>query len=187
MTGVDPDRASIAAAQQKPDANLVEWVVGDSRAIPSGHRFDVTIMSANVVQAILDDTELSRTLRDVATHLPPGGRLAFDARDPRARGWERWTKARSHKIIELPEGQGHHWYETTSIDEVGGMVDFRAHEVDVAGREQITIDRIRFRSEGQLRSLLTDAGFLVDDVFGGFGGEPIGRGIGTLVFSAQCA
>lgn len=187
VTGVDPDRPSIVDAQRKPDADQVEWIVGDSRAIPSGHQFDVAIMSSNVVQAILQDADLSRTFRDVAMHLSSGGQLAFDSRDPQARGWERWTKERSYKVIDLPAGQSQHWYRTTSIDEASGMVDFCAHEVDVEGHEQIASDRIRFRSEEHLRSLLTDAGFLVDHVFGGFNRESVGHGIGTLAFIARRA
>src|SRR5699024_729066 len=134
VTGIDPHQPSVTAAQQKPNADLVEWVIGDSRAIPESREFGVTIMSSNVAQAILEDAELSRTFRDIAAHMPPGGQLAFDSRDPRARGWERWTKERSHKMIELPEGPSHHWYQTTRVDESSGLVDFCAHEVDVEGR-----------------------------------------------------
>ncbi|WP_150460246.1 class I SAM-dependent methyltransferase [Nesterenkonia ebinurensis] len=185
ITGVDPHQPSIAAAQAKPGADRVEWVVGDSRAIPSDSQFDAAIMSSNVVQAILDDAELARTFQDISARLRPGGRLAFDSRDPRARGWERWTKERSHKIIELPEGKSQHWYQTTAVDEVNGMVDFCAHEVDAEGREQVGCDRIRFRHEEHLRSMLINAGFLIDEIFGGFQGEPVGEGIGSLVVTAR--
>ncbi|WP_417233448.1 class I SAM-dependent methyltransferase [Arthrobacter sp.] len=186
-TGIDPHQPSVAAAQQKPNADRVEWVIGDSRTIPAGREFGVAIMSSNVAQAILEDADLSRTFRDIAAHMPSGGRLAFDSRDPRARGWERWTKDRSLKTIELPEGPSHHWYQTTHVDESTGLVDFCAHEVDAEGRERKACDRIRFRSEEHLRSLLTDAGFIVDAVFGGFEGEPVAQGIGALVFIAHRA
>lgn len=185
VTGVDPHQSSIEAARRKPGADQVEWIVGDSRAIPTGHEFGVTIMSSNVVQAILDDSELSRTFQDIASHMTDGGRLAFDSRDPDARGWERWTKERSLKAVQLPGGPSHHWYQTTRVDEASGMVDFRAHEVDGDGREHTECDRIRFRSEEHLRSLLKDAGFVVDTVFGGFREEPVGQGVGALVFSAH--
>lgn len=185
VAGVDPHQPSIDAAKAKPGTDLVEWIVGDSRAIPFGHQFDVAIMSSNVVQAILEDTELARIFQDIADHLSAGGRLAFDPRDPQARGWERWTKERSHKVVALPQGQSQHWYQTTAVDETTGMVDFCAHEVNAEGREQIGRARIRFRTEAHLRSMLTDAGLIVDEVHGGFEGEPVGRGIGTLVFTAH--
>ena len=84
--GVDPDYPSLEAARAKPDAGRVEWIYGNSRAIPANARFDVVLMTSNVVQEILDDVELARSLADIAAHLVPGGRLAFDARDPNARG-----------------------------------------------------------------------------------------------------
>ena len=127
VTGVDPHRPSIAAAQQRPNADQVEWVVGDSRAIQTDHEFGVTIMSSNVAQAILENSELSRAFRDIASHMPTGGHLALDSRDPDARGWECWTKERSVKTIQLPGGPRHHWYQTTHVDEVSGLVDFCAH------------------------------------------------------------
>lgn len=185
VTGVDPHEPSIAAAKTKPHANRVQWILGDSRAIPSNQHFDVAVMSANVVQAILEDPELARTFRDIAAHMPSGGRLAFDSRDPNARGWERWTKDRSHKIVQLPDGQSQHWYQTTFVDEATGLVDFGAHEVDAQGHEQQKRARIRFRAEEDLRSLLANAGFTVDEVFGGFKKEPVGRGVGALVFTAH--
>lgn len=42
-------------------------------------------MTSNVVQEILDDGELARSLADIAAHLVPGGRLAFDS-EPVGRG-----------------------------------------------------------------------------------------------------
>lgn len=185
VTGVDPHRPSVEAARQKPGADQAEWVVGDSRSIPASHKFDIAIMSSNVVQAILDDSELSRTFRDIAARMPAGARLAFDSRDPDARGWEHWTKERSAKTVHLPGGPSHHWYQTTHVDETSGLVDFCAHEVDAEGREHIDCDRIRFRSEEWLYSLLTDAGFVVDTVYGGYEKELVGHGIGALVFTAH--
>ncbi|WP_026817993.1 class I SAM-dependent methyltransferase [Arthrobacter castelli] len=185
VTGVDPDGPRLEAARAKPKAGRVEWIVGDSTVIPADYEFDAAIMSANVAQEILDDAELARSSADIAGQLVPGGRLAFDSRDPMARGWEAWTKERSHKIVKLPEGQSQHWYQTTHVDEANGPVEFCAHEVGVDGTENIGCDTLRFRSEEQLRTMLSEAGLVVDDVFGGFAGEPVGQGIGSLVITAH--
>ena len=185
VTGVDPQELRITAATKKPQGRRVQWIVGDSRAIPSSQQFDVAIMSANVIQEILENAELARTFRDIAAHLPPGGRLAFDSRDPNARGWEQWTKDRSHKVVQLPAGHSEHWYQTTSVDETSGLVDFCAHEITAEGLEQKSCGSLRFRTEDHLRALLVTAGFTVDEVFGGFTGELVGQGVGTLVFTAH--
>ncbi|MBO0596477.1 methyltransferase domain-containing protein [Nesterenkonia sp. E16_7] len=185
MVGIDPDRSSLEAARSKPGAHRVCWIEGTSHSIPTGTSFDVAIMSANVVQAILDDTELAQSLRDIAAHLTPGGRLAFDTRDPDARGWEAWTKERSRRTVRLPEGEVQHWYQTTHVDEELGLVDFGAHEVAPDGTENIERSRIRFRSHDRVRALLVGAGLVVQDVFGGFHSEPVGQGAGVLVVIAR--
>ncbi len=185
VMGVDPDYPSLEAARAKPDAGRVEWIDGDSRAIPADARFDVALMTSNVVQEILDDVELARSLADIAAHLVPGGRLAFDARDPNARGWEAWTRERSHKIVRLPGGDSHHWYQTTHVDEQSGLVDFCAHEVGPDGTAHVTCGPLRFRSEDLLRAMLSDAGIVVDEVFGGYHGEPVGHGVGALTFTGH--
>lgn len=86
VTGVDPDHPSLEAARAKPGADRVAWIDGNSRAIQTNAFFDTAFMSSNVVQEILDDVELARSFADIATHLVPGGRFAFDSRDPNARG-----------------------------------------------------------------------------------------------------
>lgn len=185
VVGIDPDRPSLQAAQAKPGAHRVRWIEGTSSVIPAGTGFDVAIMSSNVVQAILEDVELSRTFHDIAAHLVPGGRLAFDTRDPAARGWDAWTKDRSQRTVRLPEGEAQHWYQTTHVDEETGLVDFCAHEVAPDDTESAVPSRIRFRSQDQIHAMLMHAGLVVEDVFGGFHGEPVGQGVGALVVVAR--
>ena len=185
VTGVDPHRPSLQAARLKPGADTVEWIDGNSRAIPASALFDVALMSSNVVQEIIDDVELARSFADIAAHVVPGGRLAFDSRDPNARGWEAWTKERSHKVVQLPQGDSRHWYQTTHVDEQTGVVNFCAHEIGPDGIERVECGPLRFRSEDQLRAMLDEAGLAVDKVFGGYHGEPVGHGVGTLTFTAH--
>lgn len=185
VTGVDPDRPSLEAARSKPQNQLVDWIDGDSRAIPADRRFDVAIMSSNVAQEILDDDELARTFADIFSHLADDGRLTFDARDLRARGWEAWTKELSHKVVELPDGQSQHWYQTTLVDEETGMIDFCSHEIGPDAVERMECGPLRFRSEELLRTMLTEAGFIVEAVYGGYGHETVEGGIGSLVVVAR--
>ena len=53
VTGVDPARASIAAARAKPGADRVTWIEGMSRWLPD-RTFDVVTMTAHVAR-IKDD------------------------------------------------------------------------------------------------------------------------------------
>lgn len=185
VTGVDPDYPSLQAARSKPGAEQVTWIDGDSRAIPAEERYDVALMTSNVVQEITDDVELARSFADIAAHLLPGGQLAFDSRDPAARGWEAWTRERSHRTVRLPAGETQHWYQTSTVNEHSGIVNFCAHEIGPDGIERVECGPLRFRSQDQLTTMLQEAGLVVDQVFGGFNGEPVGQGIGTLAFIAH--
>ncbi|MFF2032005.1 class I SAM-dependent methyltransferase [Arthrobacter sp. NPDC058192] len=88
VVGVDPSEAMLAFARRRQGSDAVDWMLGDSRAIPPRY-FDVAVLTGNVVQHILDP-EWQRTLLDLHAHLRTGGVLAFDARNPAARAWESW-------------------------------------------------------------------------------------------------
>jgi len=182
VTGVDPARASLAAARAKPGSERVRWIEGTSAALPAA-AFDVTVMTSHVAQFFVSDREWHRTLTDVRRALVPGGRLTFDSRDPRARGWERWNPADSRREVRLPDGQQvTTWAE---VDAVGdGQVSFtiRYRFPDAELRSTGTL---RFRDEAELRSSLQEAGFTVEQIYGGWHREPVGAADGELLVIAR--
>jgi hypothetical protein len=72
-------------------------------------------MSGHVAQFILNDAEWLETLAGVKEALRPGGYLAFESRDPRAREWERWT-GRKRIIPDSPYGRIDSWTEVTNVE-----------------------------------------------------------------------
>ena len=85
MIGVDPSPLMLEVAQQKPGADAVEWVQGGAGQLGNAGR-GPGIMSGHVAQFILKDAEWLETLAGLSEALRPGGYLAFESRDPRARG-----------------------------------------------------------------------------------------------------
>lgn len=63
-------------------------------------------------------------------------------------------------------------------------MDFGAHEISPEGIERVEPSRIRFRSQDQIRAMLSAAGLDVESVFGGYSSEPVGQGVGSLVVTA---
>ena len=145
-----------------------------------GHHSDAASETAETIRGLI-----SHGSGALPTHLAPGGRLAFDTRDPDARGWEAWTRERSQRTVGLPRGEVQHWYQTTQIDEESGLVDFCAHEITADGAERVEPSRIRFRSQDQIHAMLIDAGLAVENVFGGYNAEPVGQGVGALVITTR--
>ena len=183
VVGIDPDPHSLAAAQQKPGADNVTWVAGTSAQILEKESFDVAILTAHVAQAICNDLAWTQTLDDVHRALVPGGRLAFDSRDPAARAWDRWTRLNTRDVYTLPDGTiVETWIECTPQSD--GLVTLTEHRILPGNFEESQVTTLAFRSETTLRDDLAAAGFTVDRVLGGWGGEGVGSGQGELIVLA---
>jgi ubiquinone/menaquinone biosynthesis C-methylase UbiE len=182
ITGVDPAGSSLAAARAKPGADQVAWIEGTSADLPEA-AFDVAVMTSHVAQFFVTAQSWRRTLADLKRTLVPGGRLTFDSRDPRARKWEDWNPADSRRQITLPDGRGvTAWTEVTQVKD--RVVDFMIHYLMPAGEELVSEGTLAFRTEDELRSSLTDAGFTIEAIYGGWNRDPIGHPDGEFLVVA---
>ncbi len=182
VTGVDPAAASIDAARRKPGSEHVTWGIGTSSSLPDAS-FDTAVMTSHVAQFFVTDDDWRDVLADLHRALVPGGRIAFDSRDPAARAWERWNPIGSRHAVALPDGTPVDvWTEVTSVDD--GAVSFTLHYTfpDTELRSDATL---RFRSEPELRRSLAAAGFTIERVLGGWHDEPVGQGVGEFVVVAS--
>lgn len=171
VTGVDPAQASLDAARARQGADRVTWLGGTSRVLPD-RAYDVAVLTSHVAQEIRADDEWARTLADLRRALVPGGRLAFDSRDPAARRWERWNPKDSRRRLALPDGRVvDAWTEVTGVGD--GLVSFVHHYV-FPDAELLSSGTLRFRTEEELRASLAAAGFTVERIHGGWGQEPVG-------------
>ncbi|WP_327064663.1 class I SAM-dependent methyltransferase [Kitasatospora sp. NBC_01250] len=183
VTGVDPASASLDAARAKPGSEQVTWIEGTSSALPAA-AFEVAVMTSHVAQFFVADDHWAGALADLRHSLVPGGRLVFDARDPRARRWERWNPVDSRRRIVLPDGRPvTAWTEVTAVQ--GGAVSFTHHYEFSDGEELVSTATLRFRTEAALRSSLRDAGYAVEHVYGGWNREAVGAGDGEFLVVAR--
>lgn len=203
VTGVDPAPASLASAAVKAaavkaaavkaaaegagteeaDVAEVGWVLGTSSAVAS-QSFDIAVLTSHVAQFLVDDGAWRQTLGDLHRALVPGGRLVFDSRDPDDRAWQRWNPIDSRVSVELPDGRRVRvWTDASAAP--GGVVTFTRHYVLPDGEVLRSTSTLRFRSQDEIRSSLTAAGFTVDAVLGGWAGQPVGAGDGELLVIAS--
>ena len=184
VTGVDPHTASLDAARAKPGAQAVQWIDGTSAELPKNAIFDAVLMSAHVAQAITMDDEWASTLADVQSVLCPGGRLVFDSRDPQARVWDRWTPGSTRSQHTLSDGTGvQFWIDAQEQEH--GLVAITEHRLLADGNREFEDALLAFRSEATLRKNLDAAGLIVDEVYGGWAGQPVGAGNGELIVTAH--
>ena len=184
VTGIDPARASLDAAQAKPGAEAVTWIHGTAQDAP-GAAFDLALMTSHVAQIFLEDAAWAELLGHLHRALVPGGRLAFDSRDPAARGWEAWDSGDERERLSLPGSQVlDTWTKVEGVKD--GRVTFTGYTQFLASGETV-VDRstLRFRTEAELRRSLAEAGFEVERVYGGWHGERVGEGCGELVVVAR--
>ena len=185
VTGVDPAPASIAAARAKPGADRVTWLVGTARSALE-EAFDVALMTSHVAQCFVEGDAWAAVLADISRALVPGGRLAFDARDPRARAWDGWNPRDSRRLIRLGDDRVVEvWTEVTDVS--GETVRFTRHYRFPDGRHLRSRSTLRFRDEDCLRESLAAAGLIVDHVYGGWGREAVGSGDGELIVVAHAS
>jgi SAM-dependent methyltransferase len=183
VVGVDPAPAMLAVARRQPGADRVQWIEGDSSALGTPEA-DLVVMTGNVAQVFLDDSEWAATLRAIHAALRPGGHLAFESRNPDDRAWEQWNRDATYERIDSPHGPMECWLELVSVG--NGRVRFAGHNVFTAtGEVVVASSELRFRSRAELTDSLITAGFTVEHVYGGWDRGPVTSASRVMVFIAR--
>ena len=170
VTGVDPDPDMLRVARSKDPDGRVDWRLGYSDVLgPESAEF--AVMSGHVAQVFTDEGAWRAALRDLHRALVPGGLLAFESRHPGARAWEGWTRDRTLRTIETPEGPVEFWHETAAVDPPLVSYDTLTRNLRT-GESTATRDVLAFRDEQALRASLADAGFEVGSVYGDWDRTP---------------
>ncbi|MEM7133825.1 MAG: class I SAM-dependent methyltransferase [Chloroflexota bacterium] len=184
IIGIDPSAAMLAVAREKPGAERVEWIKGDSSQL-GGHGVDLAIMTGNVAQVFLDDIEWTTTLNALHAAIHPGGYLAFESRNPVVRAWESWGRDDTYEEIDTPFGPMTCWMDVLNTD--NGIVEFVGYNVfELTGDEVAVSSRLCFRSEAELATSLTNSGFRIKALHGNWNKRPFESQTSQLmIFVAQ--
>jgi SAM-dependent methyltransferase len=183
MTGVDPSPTMLEVARHRPGGDLVRWIEGDASRLDS-IQADLAIMTGHVAQIIADDEAWRETLAATYRALRPGGRVAFESRNPGARGWTAWTRQASRRLMDHEVlGQVEAWYQVVEVE--GDLVTSEIHyRFAASGEAVVSHNELRFRSQAELARSLADAGFTVEQVFGDWDRRPVREDSPELIFVA---
>ncbi len=183
VIGVDPSSAMLAVARRKSGAERVQWEEGDSTTLGTPE-VDLAIMTGNVAQVFLDDSERTSTLRAIHAALRPAGHIAFESRNPDARAWEQWNRAATYERIDSPYGPIECWLELVKVD--NDRVRFHAHNIfNTTGEVVIVSSELRFRSQAELTDSLSDSGFTLEHVYGDWHRRAVTNSSRLMVFVAR--
>jgi hypothetical protein len=169
-------------ARHRPYGDRVHWIDGDASSLGTPDA-DLAIMTGHVAQFFLTDQTWHATLTALRAALAPGGRLAFESRNPGAREWERWTRDARGSADDPTAGRVDTWCEVHDVRD--GIVSCTNHYAFAAtGEELVSPNRLRFRTQAELTQSLADAGFAVERVYGDWDRRPAGPTTRELIVVA---
>lgn len=163
LVGIDPAEASLNLAMQKTVGKKIDWILGDSEAIPPTP-FDMALMTGNVAQVFLSDSAWKTTLDNIHKSLSASGILVFETRNPEAQCWEQWNRKQTFKSSTLDNiGRVDSWCEVTN--ESFPYVSFKwTYAFEADGAILTSESTIRFRERAEIEESLAIANFSLIDV-----------------------
>lgn len=170
LVGIDPAEGMLALAKSHDD---IEWVPGDLQSAGWSQQFDLIVMTGHAFQAIVEDADLESFAAAVREALVPGGRFAFETRNPLARAWERWSSEYA-ATIDGPDG-----LLVTITTGVVAPFDGRtvAFTHTFTGEHpalpRVSRSTLRFLDAEAVRQLLEGAGLRIESQFGDFDGSAL--------------
>lgn len=187
VLGFDRERSMLAIAREKAEeagvSELVTLREGDMRSFTLHEPVPlVTIPFRTFLHNLTTDDQLA-TLEACRRALVPGGRFALNVFNPNLPLIARWM-----------ERSGAHW------EPFRGWDGFEAHQEyvpteqvmttslrvrDEAGKWRRTSFRLRYVHRFEMQHLLERAGFEVESLHGGFGGELFEEGATEMVWIAR--
>lgn len=169
-TGADPAAGMLGIARAREGAAAVTWVEATAGTLDLAARFDLIVMTGHVFQVFLDDGAALAALANLRRHLAPGGRIAFETRNPAARDWETWTPEETRETLDVPGiGAVEVHYDIAAVD--GEHVTYETH-FRFAGGHEVATSTLRFMGRRKLEELLTAAGLEPEAWHGDWDGSP---------------
>lgn len=170
--GLDPWGLDLAAgmlgfAAARPGGQRVVWRVADMRDFALPHPFRFAVMTGHAWQMLLRDADMAACLAVVARHLEPGGRFAFETRNPAANDFGRDQPMTFWRAFAAPDGRR---VETWYASRWQGPLEHIAVERRWAdgSRRMPSAITLRYTTAEELDRLLAAAGFAVEMRHGAF-------------------
>ena len=181
VVGVDPSHAMISYARNRPGAERVTWIEGDTRSVPGGG-FDLIVMTGNVAQHI-PDPAWERTLGDLRERAREGATLAFESRNPAVRAWDGWRQSEP-TVRDTQHGPLREWCEVEEFERSRVLLRFHNH---FESSDELVVEEseLAFRDRDVLADQLRRAGFEVDAVWGDWQRTPFDGTHPIMVFEAH--
>jgi SAM-dependent methyltransferase len=168
LRGLDPAAAMLAQARVRTD---IEWLLGDMSTVDWTAEFDLVIMTAHAFQELLTDDDIRVTLSGVRRALKPGGRFAFETRNPLVRAWDGWHSGGGFEITSSQGVPIHIEHAVHSEDDRIVVHLSETYTSELWPEPQVCTGEMRFISAARLAELLDESGFAIAAQFGNWDGS----------------
>lgn len=160
VTGVDPAKAMLDIARQKPNGSRIEWVRSSAQDFRSPKRFDLIVMTGNAFQVFLEDRDILATFETMRGHLATGGMIAFETRNPSMDWPTLWNRDAeldfegrtirlSRRVLKMKNRR----------------IAFDTHYA-LADRTRVSSSELLFLSKTEIEDRLVAAGLRAETVYG---------------------
>jgi ubiquinone/menaquinone biosynthesis C-methylase UbiE len=184
LVGLDPAGGMLAQARKRRD---IDWIQGDLAGVDFDAEFDLVVMTGHAFQVLVTDDEVRAALAAIHRALKPGGRFAFETRNPAARAWERWTPEFARTVT--PPGAEPVRIVTQVIRPFDGTTLTFTHTFSGSAWPGATVSEstLRFLDAPTLSAFLAGAGFIIEALYGDFDGSPLTDASPEIVVLARRA
>jgi SAM-dependent methyltransferase len=173
VTGADPAAAMLDVARARTGGGQVRWIQADAAGLDTGTSFDLIVMTGHVFQLLLQDRDVRAALRALARHLAPGGRLAFETRNPAVREWQDWNPRVTRQRVEVAGVAADVHYDISAV--AGELVTYETWFQFAGARDPVVVpDTLRFMDQAQAAAFLAEAGLTQVAWYGDWDGSPYG-------------
>jgi SAM-dependent methyltransferase len=162
LCGLDPAAGMLAQARVHDD---IEWVQGTLSSAGWKNEFDLVLMTGHAFQVLLDDDEISQAFAAVHAALKPGGRFAFETRNPLARAWEKWSGAYRGRV-EGPDGLVSMRTRLDAPMQNERVTFTHVFECPAWSTVKTSTSTLRFIGVETLTRMLEESGFAIEERFG---------------------
>ncbi|MGI8446531.1 MAG: class I SAM-dependent methyltransferase, partial [Streptosporangiaceae bacterium] len=171
VTGADPAEAMLALARGRPGGDRVRWIQADAAGLATSARFDLIVMTGHMFQLLLDDRDVLAALRALSGHLAPGGRLAFETRNPAAREWQEWNPRDTRQRVQAAGLVADVHYDISAV--AAELVTYETWFRFAGSRDALVVpDTLRFMDQAQVAAFLAAAGLARVTWCGDWDGSP---------------
>lgn len=182
VTGVDPAKAMLDVARQKPNGARIEWVQSSAQAFRSQQQFDLIIMTGNAFQVFLEDEDILATFATMRKHLAPDGTIAFETRNPAIDWPTLWNRNADLDV----EGRTVHQSRRV-LSMANKRISFETRYA-LADRTLVSTSELLFLSRREIEERLNASGLRTETVYGDWQNEPFDEAVShEMVFIVRAA